>query len=286
MTELDVFKLVFIGQIILLSAYYPSRVLQRASRLRNDYPASEFPRLYPKGMAFFNRSMRFYQLVNGFNFVLGWVLLYFIHSGDLLSDGRVNPLLPWGYFMIQMIPSQFLEFYGFKLAKLMKQQDQRTTRSAQLTPRRWQDYVSPGLMGLVILSYLGFVSLAFYLDDFTISTDSAGFLMSVILLLGFGVFFALSAWMIYGKKADPYQTSEDRHRSVGLVIRTFCFTLIACTIFMALTLTFETSGLKAIMPILMSVFLQCLVFISMGYMLNNLRLEDINFDVYRASNNH
>lgn len=286
MTELDVFMLVFITQIFMLSAYYPSRVLQRAARLRSDYPASEFPRLYPKGMGFFNRCMRFYQLVNGFNFVLGWVILYFIHTGDLLSDGRVNPLLPWGYFMIQMIPSQFLEFYGFKLSKLMKQQDQRTTRSAQLIPRRWQDYVSPGLMALVILSYLGFVSLAFYLDDFTVSTDSAGFLMSVILLFGYGLFFALSAWLIYGKKADPYQTNEDRHRSVGLVIRTFCFTLIACTIFMALTLTFETSGMKAIMPILMSVFLQCLVFISMGYMLNNLRLEDINFDVYRASNNH
>lgn len=188
--------------------------------------------------------------------------------------------------MLQMIPSQFLEFYGFKLSKLMKQQDQRTTRTAQLTPRRWQDYVSPGLMGLVILSYLGFVSLAFYLDDFTVSTDSAGFLMSVILLLGFGLFFALSAWLIYGKKADPYQANEDRLRSVGLVIRTFCFTLIACTIFMALTLTFESNGMKAIMPILMSVFLQFLVFISMGYMLNNLRLEDINFDVYRAHSNN
>lgn len=282
MTELNIFMVVFTAQILLLSAYYPSRVLSRAKYILKNYPPEVYPKLYPKSEAFFSRSITIYKYINVFNFISGWVLWYFIYSGDLVADDGINPLIPWGYFMLQMVPSQWLEFYGFKLSQLMKQQDTRTTRSAKLTPRSFKDYVSPKLIGLVVLSYLAFVALAFYLDQFEFSSDSKGFLMSAILLLGYGLFLVLSAWLIYGKKGDPYQSQKDRQKTVGLVIQTFCFTLLACVAFMAVTLVSEVTGMKSTMPIMMSLFLQFLVVISMGYMLNNVRMEDIDFNVYKA----
>lgn len=282
MTELNLFMVVFSAQILLLSAYYPFRVLSRAKRVLEQYPPSEYPKLYPKSSNFFTRCMSVYQYINIFNFLIGWVLFYFIYNGQLVGESGINPLLPWGYFMLQMLPSQWLEFYGFRLSKLMKKQDTRTTRSAQLTPRRLGDYISPLLMGTVFFSYFAFVGLTFLLDQFSFSTDSNGFLLSVILLIAFLFFATMSAWLVYGKKQDPYQNAKDRQRSVGLVIRTLCFTFIASTVFMALTLFVQTQGLKSVMPVLMSLFLQFLVIISMGFMLNNLRLEDIDFNVYKA----
>ena len=283
MTELTLFMVVFSLQIILLSAYFPSRILARARYIQQNYPASTHPRLYPQSPEFFNRTMTLYFGVNAANFVLGWVILYFIYTGDLVGEEGINPMLPWGYFMLQMIPSQLLEWFGFRMAKLMKQQDQRTVKTAQLKPRRLTDHVSPMLLAAVVLSYVGFVFLGLFLENFEITSNSKTLIMSGILLGGFMIFWLCAWWLIKGKTKDPYQSSEDRQKTVRMAINTFCFTLIACCGFMALTLLIEAYELKAVMPIMMSLFLQLLVIISMGFMLNKCRVENIDFDVYRAS---
>ena len=282
MTELILFMLIFSLQIILLSAYFPSKILARAKYIQHNYPASTHPRLYPQSPEIFNRTMTLYVWVNAGNFVLGLVILYFIHTGDLVGAKGVNPLLPWGYFMLQMVPSQLLEWFGFRMTKLMKQQDPRTVKSAQLKPRRLIDHVSPKLLTVVVLSFIGFMVLGLFLENFEISMNSKTLAMGGIMLLGFTFFLLLAQWLVNGKNKDPYQTDDARHKSVRLVIHTFCYTLIACCVFMAMTLLVDTYELKSVMPIMMSLFLQFLVIISMGFMLNKCQVKDIDFDVYRA----
>ena len=283
MTELTLFMAVFSLQIILLSAYFPTRVLQRAAYVLKNYPASTHPKLYPKSAEFFRRNLLIYRWINMFNFALGWVTLYFIYTGQWVGENGVHPMLPWGYFMLQMIPSQLMEIFGMRLANLMKQQDNRTIKTAQLAPRSILDYVSPRLLGLVFISYLLFIVLGLSVEEFNSVTESKTLHMSAILLFGFTFFYLLSKWLIRGKVKDPYQSTEDRRKTVSKVLQTFCYTLIACCVFMAMTLLIETYDMKTVMPIMMSLFLQMLVVISMGYMLNNCRLEDMNFDVYKAS---
>lgn len=281
MTDQILFNVVFITQIFLLSVYFPSRVVKRCQYVLKHYPASSHPKLYPKSSQFFARSMHYYKWINGFNFVLGWVIFYFINTDILQNENGINPLLPWAYFMLQMIPSQMLEFYGLRLAKLMKQQDTRSTKTAELRPRHLTDYISPSLLGLVILSYVAFAWFAFYLTDFEFSFNGKAFLMCAILFSGYVFFYLIMKKLILGKNRDPYQTSEDRKKSISLTIKTFCFTMMACSAFMALILAADVFELKYIMPIMMSLFLQFLVIISLGYMLNKSRVEDINFDVYK-----
>lgn len=283
MTELTLFMVVFSLQIILLSAYFPSRVLARARYIQQHYPASTHPRLYPKSMDHYRRTMHWYGAINAINFVLGWVLLYFIHSGELLGERGVHPLLPWGYFMLQMIPSQLLELFGLRLAKLMKQHDDRTKKTAQLAPRRLRDHISHSMLVAVAFSYLGFVVLGLYVEGLDDLGNSKTLAMAGVLLVGFVIFWLLSRWLVKGSVKDPYQSAADRTRTVKMVIQTFGYTLIACCVFMAMALLIDTQNMKSVMPIMMSVFLQLLVVISMGFMLNKCRIEDINFDVYKAS---
>ena len=227
-------------------------------------------------------SINLYLLINSINFILGWVIVYYIYEGSLISEKGINPMLPWAYFMIQMIPSQLLEFFGFRMSKLMKLEDSRTNKSATLQPRHLFQYISPILFGTVIMAYFGFVLFAFYLEGFSFVLGGKAFLMSLILLLGYIFFFTVILWLIYGKKPDPYQSTKDRVKSVSLLIKTSCYTMIACAFFMGFTAAVSAFQFKAMMPVAMSVFLQFIVVISMGYMLQNNRLEDIDFDVYKS----
>ncbi len=283
MTELSLFMVVFSLQIILLSAYFPWRVLKRSAYVLENYPASTHPKLYPKSSEFFTRNMNIYRWLNGINFILGWVILYFIYTGQWVGEEGVHPLLPWGYFMWQMIPSQLLEVFGMRLAKLMKQQDQRTIKTAQLTPRGILDYVSPHLLSLVPLTFLAFMILGLIIENQTLNSSTKTLSMCGVLVVGFVFFYAMSKWLIGGKVKDPYQSNDDRHKTVSMVIKSFCYTLIACHVFMMLALMVEAYQLKSVMPIMMSLFLQMLVIISMGFMLNNNCLKDMDFDVYKAN---
>jgi len=282
MTNLTIFTLVFIAQIFLLTVFYPGKLLQRMRTIQKKYPASSHPKLYPKSTNYYQKMSRIYGLLNGLIFILGWVIVYYVYEGRLVSEKGVNQMLPWFYFMIQMVPTWLLEIFGFRLTKLMKQEDTRKQKSATLAPRRLLEYISPQLLSTVIITYFVFVVIAFYIEGFKFELSSQALLMSVILLLGYVFFFGMMSWLIYGKKSDPYQSQTDRVKTISMVIKTYCYTMMACAFFMAFALTVSTYGLKSMMPVAMSLFLQFIVVISMGYMLQHSRLDQIDFDVYKA----
>ncbi len=282
MTNMTIFYVIFISQILLLSVIFPGKILHRMRKIQEQYPKSSHPKLYPKSSNFYKNSTVLYGLFNAINLLIGLVVLYFIYEGTLVGDDGLNPMLPWGYFMLQMLPTFLLEIFGFRLSKLMKQEDKRTQKSAQLAPRNLFQYVSPALVTAVIIAYIGFVIFAFSLEGFSFSWGSKALLVSAILLAGYVFFFSMIALLIYGKKPDPYQSQKDRMKTVSLVIKTYCFTMIACALFLGFSVAVGSFNLKSLMPAAMSFFLQLIAVASTGFMLHNNKLKDINFDVYKA----
>jgi len=43
----------FLGQIFLISYYYPEKILARMDYVRATYPPSQYPRLYPKPIEYY-----------------------------------------------------------------------------------------------------------------------------------------------------------------------------------------------------------------------------------------
>lgn len=250
--------------------------------IQEKYPASTHPKLYPKSNNFYKNSTRFFGLFNALIFITGWIILYFINEGALVGETGINPMLPWAYFMIQMMPMFILEIFGFRMSKLMKQADTRTIKSAKLAPRNLFQFISPALLAVVVIAYIGLVIFAYALEGFEFELGSKAFTVSIALLLGYLFFFGMIAWLIYGKKLDPYQSHEDRIKTVSLVIKTYCFTMIACAFFLGFAVAVSTFNLKSLMPTAMSFFLQFIAVLSTGFMLHKSRLEDIDFDVYKA----
>ena len=282
MSDLYMFYLVFTVQIILLSVYFPSRVMARIRYVMSHYPESTHPKLYPKSENLFKRAIKVYKWINVINFILGLTILLMLIKGALLVEGRVHPMLPWGYFMIQMLGSQYLEVFGFKFAKMMKQADPRKVKSADFQRRRFFDYMPRLLFGAVILTYLVFVWFAFAIMDVEAGALGSTIGLCVVLLFGYAFFFAVILWIIYGKKVDPYQSQSDRIRTARLSIKAQCFTMIMTAIFLAFLVAHERYGLAALLPVAMSLFLQLLVVVSLGFLLQNNKIEDIDFDVYKA----
>ena len=282
MSELTLFYVAFIIQILLLSIYFPRRILSRMRYVMTNYPESTHPKLYPQSINVVEKLRRNYFVMNAFNVCLGLLILFFIYKGSLIGEEGVNPMLPWAYFMIQMLASMYLEFKGFKFAKMMKRADTRRNKSADLQPRKFFDYMSPMLFVAVLAAYIASVGFVFYLEENPTNFPNTALLLSLILLVGYVVFFTVISWMVYGKKCDPYQSQKDRVRTTKLAIQTQGYVLIAVASFLSFSAANKVYQFNGIMPVAMSVYLQILVVISMGYMLQKNRLKDIDFDVYKA----
>lgn len=281
MTGQLLFYIVFSSQIFLLSVYFPSRIMARIKHVLSHYPPATHAKLYPKSRRYYVRSLTIYKWINALNLILGLILMYFVFSGNLVGEKGISPWLPWGYFMLQMLPSQLLELYSFRLSKLMKQQDTRAIKTATLQPRGLMTYISPTLIFFVLFFYVAFVVFAFYLHNFTL--DSKALIMSLVLLAGLLFFLVMAMYLVYGKKCNPYQTQEERDRLIRLNLSVLSYVMIACSVFMGLIAFIDVYELKSSLPVVMSLFLQFLAIISMGYMLHNNRLEDIDFDVYKTA---
>ena len=66
------------------------------------------------------------------------------------------------YSAIQWSPFIIATTAGFTYFNLKRRPDSRSTRRADLHPRRLFDFVSPALVGAAILVYLAFVLLILY----------------------------------------------------------------------------------------------------------------------------
>ncbi len=70
------------------------------------------------------------------------------------------------YFMVQFFPMILIEIWSFKYYKLMRKADSRTTRKAELNPRRLFDFISPTMIGMAMLVYFAFIVLILYIRQF------------------------------------------------------------------------------------------------------------------------
>ncbi len=155
-----------------------------------------------------------------------------------------------------------------------------TTRMAALQPRRLFDFISPATLGFAILVYVAFVAFVLYMRQFDYPWFG-----------GYGNIFGLTAtnllfagiiiWNIYGKKRDPYQAHKDRLRQIEFTVKSLVFISIAATIFIVINVILHAFELRYLNSIVMSLYFQVIGIASIGTALRTLRIEDINFEVYK-----
>jgi len=277
MTEHQLFYLVFLGQVLLISYVLPRQVLRRMRHVVRDYSPSEYPRLYPVSLDRVESAQRSYRNLNRVALAVGLGLV----AAGVMMPGE--DMLGWDtlsvmtlYLMLQFAPLLITASPGFTYFNPRRGQDTRSVRTADLSPRRFTDFVAPlvaaGALGLYV-AYVFFI-LAVRQFDFPWFGGYWNIVgITVInLMCVAGIVQGLRA-----RSCDPYQATADRRRRTGFVVRIAVFTSIAATLSVTLSIVLAMLELRPFVPVAKSLYFSLLAVV----MFQQFRIDGVDFEVYR-----
>ncbi|WP_206484101.1 hypothetical protein [Thalassotalea sp. G2M2-11] len=274
--------IVLLSQIWFLSYFYPTQVVRRIDYVLSHCPEKEYPKLYPISVERIKTIKICYQYANYLFIILGLMMIsYFTLIVPDYND-HLNILddLPLLFGLAQMLPLFLLEILSCKHLKLMREQHHQNNRKAELQPRRLFNYVSPVSVAVAVFTYIVFIGFELYLSGLTLTTDVA---IKIATVTGVNILFIILVMAnLYGKKRDPYQTNAQRHKQTQFVIHSMVFVSIFMTLYIIAHSWVNAYQFNLAEIIINSLYFQVIALFSIGTLLGRFKIEDINFDVYRA----
>ncbi len=278
MTNNIAFYLVFISQIILISAYYPSRILSRFNQLTQSHPPEVFPKLYAHSVNRLNATKRLFFALNTLALLIGLVIVAHLFSNNTLLTSNQLTL----FMLLQYLPMLMLELSEKKQLKMMRDANTSSLKTAQLLPRKLLSFVSAKVVVSAALLYILLFSLTLYIEGIQPPWYSGyGNLVAITYVNVF--LMALVFWKLYGKKQNPHANEKDRLKEMKALINVIFFTSICASIYSILQVYLnQFDALVHMQPVVTSVYIQLLAYMGIGYMLRSINLNDVDFNVYRT----
>lgn len=276
------FYVLFLSQILLISYYYPKQIISRIESVLKKFPPEIYPKLYPESTEKILAAKAKYQILNQIIMVLGLILMvgYGLMSTDYDYYHKHAEGLPLMFGMVQFIPFMLLEISGCRQFKLMRKANTKTSRSADLAPRRLFDYVSPVSVIAAVTILLAYVYFDLYINDFTFTSDII--IKIAALFLVHALFIGLTIWQLTGKRSDPHQSVEDRSNQTELSLQSMVAVSIFLSLFLMANSAVDVFQLGYLEILINCIYFQVIAFFGIGKMLKTIRIENINFDVYKA----
>ncbi len=281
------FYAAFLGQMFLISYHFPKKILARMRFVLETYPPAQYPKLYPRPLDYYRFGHRAYrranQLILGLGFVILLLIAFVVDHSSFADDGFISEFWPMLYGAIQFAPLIALEFSELSQFRLMRKINKVTTRKAELYRRRLLDFVSPKLLIVTVACYLGAILFDLYVHDFVVRWDHDT-MQRAMALTGTLLFFcALGAWQLYGRKQNPHQAHGDRVRQISAQLHSMLYVSIVLSGFMMVQAADDIFDLDFLDATLFSIYFQLIALLSIGLLLRSIKLEDVNFDVYKGS---
>jgi len=272
----------FLSQIILISYYYPKQIIKRIEAVLKNFPPENYPKLYPESVDKVNAAKSRYKLLNQIIIFIGLGLLglHAFMSADYDGNQKFAEGLPLMFGMVQFIPFMLIEVSGCRQFKLMRKANKSTSRTADLTPRHLFNYVSPFSVVSAITFLFGFILFDLYINDFTVTSD---FIIKVLTLcLVHALIIGLAIWHLTGKRLDPHQATKDRSNQTEFSLQSMVTASIFLSIFLMANSAVDVYQLYTLEILINTIYFQVIAFLGIGGMLRTMRVDNINFDVYKA----
>ena len=251
----------------------------------DTYPPSKYPKLYPKlytkPIEYFEKQQRNYKIINQFILLVGLVLMLALGLWGYPTEGKLGRLIPVIFGLTQLFPLIRLELSEFNQFKLMREANLHTSRKAELRPRRFFDFISPTIFSIAIVTYLASIFFDLYWHQFSVHWGHDSIQRAIVLTAGNLTFAVIIFKNLYGKKKNPYQASKDRTMQIEVVLRSLVYLSIAMSLFFMTIAAGDGFDLDSFQPSLVSLYFQSIAMISIGNKLRTLKIDDINFDVYK-----
>lgn len=281
----SLFYIAFMGQIFLISYYFPEKILGRMRYVLETYPPSHYPKLYPKPIEHYQIGQWKFRAINRFVIALGILILlamlFVVDHSSFADDGFISEAWPAAFGMIQFLPLMYLELSECSQFRMMRKANVATTRKADLRPRRLFGFVSPWIVVLAILLYVATLLLDLYVNRFELHWGHDAIQRLVVITVTNLLLVAVGAWHLYGRKLNPHQSSEDRTRHIGTGLHSLLYMSMAMSVFFMTQAADDVYDMDFLDATLMSVYFQVIVILSLGHVLRSVSLKDIDFDVYK-----
>ena len=281
----NLFYIAFLSQIFLMSYYFPNKLLARMRNVLTTYPPETYPKLYPRPIEHYKMAHLAYKYVSRFILLLGlfilFAVMFLVDHSTFADDGFISEMWPAAYGMIQFLPLMAVEFSEFSHFKQMRKANSKSKRTADLRRRGLTDLVSPPLLGMAVLLFTGAILFDLYVHDFAVSWGHDTIQRALVMAATNGLLAMVGAWTLHGRKLDPHQSAEDRIQRISVNLKSFVFVSMALSVFIAITAADDVYNLDAVDALIMSVYFQAIALLSLGYTLRNLKLDEIDFDVYK-----
>lgn len=280
------FYIAFLSQIFLMSYYFPKKLLGRMQQVLTSHPPETYAKLYPKPIEYYKMGQLVFKYVNRLVLLLGLVILgavmFVVDHSTFADDGFISEAWPAAFGMIQFLPLLFVELSEFSNFKQMREANATSTRTADLRRRNLSDVVSPALLTAAVLLFTGAILADLFAHDFAPTWEGGTIERAITLIISNGIMVAIGWWNLFGRKLDPHQSPEDRYQRAAVTVKSLLYISMAMSLFIAVTAVDDLYNLDFLDAVFMSIYFQAIALVSVGVPMNNIRLEEIDFDVYKS----
>jgi MFS family permease len=291
MGESILFCFAFLSQVLLISWFYPRRVIGNSRYVLRHFPPSTHPKLYPYRPEYLERWLRNITRFNLVMVVAGFLITGLIlgtligaWDGGIFASSRKKDWVEFivvPFFLVQFVAGLvYMNSSSCKILKAMAKAPPPRVRTTELRRRRLVDFVSPTLLVVAALTNVGFI--AFVLYDYR-RFELPGFkAVGVITSIAFVllVFCVSVSIALRAPKRDPYQAPQDRSNMTRRVVKQALAFCIAYPALLTVWLTIRIFDPDLLEPVIASLYCQgialALLWPSYSY-----RVDKVDFDVYR-----
>lgn len=254
-----IFYLVFLGQVLLISALVPYRVKRRLSEILDAFPTSTDPQPYPRPLSSYRTGLAIFTWSNRLLLLAGLALVLIVYS----LHGIETPIPEsWPAFFggMQFTPMLAMDLFCLKLFRRLRELRPMKQRSASLAPRRLFEFVPPWLLALALAMMATAMLADLYLHGFVL--DNQTLARNLTMLVTNGLLALLGWWKLRGRSLTPHPDPAARHRSIAAQLTVFTVLSIAFSAYMLLHAANSAFGLQNFDAIVMSLYFQTAMAVS------------------------
>ncbi|WP_027835240.1 hypothetical protein [Maritalea myrionectae] len=284
-----VFYIVLLSQVILISFYYPAKIVRRTTYVLETCPPEQYPKLYESTFyaepeAVIRRTLTRFKLMNmaignlGIALLIAMAITYY-SPHEIKQNGHILFVLLFA--ILQMVPCFYIEFATWRWHAHVRATVQPSKRTADLRPRRLFDFISPIWVGLA-----GGLLITWFVLYLTINNDGTPWQWNHYLTMIIFPIQMLFAFKIYrainGKKSDPHQSYQDQIRNIQTVVQVNIFASIGMSLFLIIMELVNLYRLDMYEPLFLSGYVQFMVIFGIGQLMRTYSIKSVDFDVYKA----
>lgn len=261
----NLFYLVFLGQILLISYIVPRLMLRRAGKVLKVCTPETRPELYPE-LASYGTNLSIFKWANRAIIVLGLVLLVIVYqTHGSAGHTKISDLWPAAYGLLQFVPTIVMQKFNAGVTRRLREIAPIKQRKAELRPRRLFDFVSPALFTLALTIMIVAMLMDLYVHDFAINGRTLA--RDLTILIANGLLVLAGWWKLHGRNRTPHYDPAKRGRNISGQLTVLLLGSVAFSIYLLFQSIAHSVGLRDLDAIVMSLYFQVIMAIAIGFTL-------------------